>query len=166
MVYRARKNGLQNVIKHHPSRSGQTSLATAVANFTKPRTSHFFNLCTCLVVATSFTASRASKASTWATDPMSEMPSAEPSIFGTGCNGSSFPSFNRNRPILIYISLLTIGPFQYSAWASSPVRLSWFLSSVAGEAGMHMAHRNIKEHVQHLVILSVWLLVRGRLLRS
>ena len=31
--------------KHYPSRSGQTSLATAVANFTKPRTSHFFNLC-------------------------------------------------------------------------------------------------------------------------
>ena len=32
--------------KHYPSRSGQTSLATAVANFTKPRTSHFFDLCT------------------------------------------------------------------------------------------------------------------------
>ena len=31
--------------KHYPSRSGQTSLATAVANFTKPRTSHFFDLC-------------------------------------------------------------------------------------------------------------------------
>ena len=76
------------------------------------------------------------------------------------------PLFLPLTEILIYISLLTIGPFQYSAWASSPVRLSWFLSSVAGEAGMHMAHRNIKEHVQHLVILSVSLLVRGRLLRS
>ena len=32
--------------KHYPSRSGQSSLATAVANFTKPRTSHFFYLCT------------------------------------------------------------------------------------------------------------------------
>ena len=32
--------------KHYPSRSGQTSLATAIANFTKPRTSHFFDLCT------------------------------------------------------------------------------------------------------------------------
>ena len=32
--------------KHYPSRSGQTSLATAVANITKPRTSHFFDLCT------------------------------------------------------------------------------------------------------------------------
>ena len=32
--------------KHYPSRSGQTSLGTAVANFTKPRTSHFFDLCT------------------------------------------------------------------------------------------------------------------------
>ena len=31
--------------KHYPSRSGQTSLATAVANFTIPRTSHFFDLC-------------------------------------------------------------------------------------------------------------------------
>ena len=31
--------------KHYPSRSGQTSLATAVANFTKPRTNHFFDLC-------------------------------------------------------------------------------------------------------------------------
>ena len=31
--------------KHYPSRSGQTSLAKAVANFTKPRTSHFFDLC-------------------------------------------------------------------------------------------------------------------------
>ena len=31
---------------HYPNRSGQTSLATAVANFTKPRTSHFFDLCT------------------------------------------------------------------------------------------------------------------------
>ena len=31
--------------KHYPSRSGQTSLATAVANFTKPCTSHFFDLC-------------------------------------------------------------------------------------------------------------------------
>ena len=31
--------------KHYPSRSGQTSLATAGANFTKPRTSHFFGLC-------------------------------------------------------------------------------------------------------------------------
>ena len=30
---------------HNPSRFGQTSLATAVANFTKPRTSHFFDLC-------------------------------------------------------------------------------------------------------------------------
>ena len=27
--------------KHYPSRFRQTSLATAVANFTKPRTSHF-----------------------------------------------------------------------------------------------------------------------------
>ena len=142
-------------------------LALNVQFFAGPNADHTCRLwCTYLVVATSFTASRASKASTWATDPMSEMPSAEPSIFGTGCNGSSFPSFNRNRPILIYISLLTIGPFQYSAWASSPVRLSWFLSSVAGEARMHKAHRNIKEHVQHLVILSVSLLVRGRLLRS
>ena len=33
--------------KHYPSRSGQTSLAIAVTNFTKPRTSHFFDLCTC-----------------------------------------------------------------------------------------------------------------------
>ena len=33
--------------KHYPSRSGQTSLATAVANFTKPRTSHFIDLCMC-----------------------------------------------------------------------------------------------------------------------
>ena len=32
--------------KHYPSRSGQTSVATAVENFTKPRTSHFFDLCT------------------------------------------------------------------------------------------------------------------------
>ena len=32
--------------KHYPSRFRQTSLATAVANFTKPRTSHFFSLCT------------------------------------------------------------------------------------------------------------------------
>ena len=32
--------------KHYPSRSGPTSLATAVVNFTKPRTSHFFDLCT------------------------------------------------------------------------------------------------------------------------
>ena len=32
--------------ENSPSRSGQTSLATAVANFTKPRTSHFFDLCT------------------------------------------------------------------------------------------------------------------------
>ena len=31
--------------KHYPSRSGQTSLATAVANFIKQRTSHFFDLC-------------------------------------------------------------------------------------------------------------------------
>ena len=31
--------------KHYPSRSRQTSLATAVANFTKPRTSHFFDIC-------------------------------------------------------------------------------------------------------------------------
>ena len=31
--------------KHYPSRSGQTSLATAGANFTKPRTSQFFGLC-------------------------------------------------------------------------------------------------------------------------
>jgi len=35
--------------KHYPSRSGQTSLATAVANFTKPRTSHFFDLCTAVL---------------------------------------------------------------------------------------------------------------------
>ena len=45
--YRARKNGLLSD-KHYPSRSGQTSLATAEANFTKPRTSHFFDLCTYL----------------------------------------------------------------------------------------------------------------------
>ena len=32
--------------KHYPSRFRQTSLATAIANFTKPRTSHFFGLCT------------------------------------------------------------------------------------------------------------------------
>ena len=32
--------------KHYPSRSGQNSLATTIANFTKPRTSHFFDLCT------------------------------------------------------------------------------------------------------------------------
>ena len=31
--------------KHYSSRSGQTSLAKAVANFNKPRTSHFFDLC-------------------------------------------------------------------------------------------------------------------------
>ena len=31
--------------KHYPSRFRQTSLATAVTNFTKPRTSHFFGLC-------------------------------------------------------------------------------------------------------------------------
>ena len=35
--------------KHYPSRSGQTSLATAGANFTKPRTSHFFGLCILLI---------------------------------------------------------------------------------------------------------------------
>ena len=31
--------------KHYPSRSGQTSLATAGANFTKPRTSLLADLC-------------------------------------------------------------------------------------------------------------------------
>ena len=31
--------------KHYLSRFRQTSLATAVTNFTKPRTSHFFDLC-------------------------------------------------------------------------------------------------------------------------
>ena len=31
--------------KHYPSRFGQTSLATAVTNFTKPCTSHLFGLC-------------------------------------------------------------------------------------------------------------------------
>ena len=31
--------------KHYPSRFRQISLATAVTNFTKPRTSHFFGLC-------------------------------------------------------------------------------------------------------------------------
>ena len=46
MYYRARKNGLQNIVKKDPSRFGQTSLATAGINFTKPRTSHFFGLCT------------------------------------------------------------------------------------------------------------------------
>ena len=35
--------------KHYPSRSGLTSLATAVTNFTKPRTSHFFGLCTWII---------------------------------------------------------------------------------------------------------------------
>ena len=40
--------------KHYPSRSGQTSLATAVANFTKPRTSHFFDLCTCRMPSSYF----------------------------------------------------------------------------------------------------------------
>ena len=32
--------------KHYPSRFRQTSLATAVTNFIKPRTSHFFGFCT------------------------------------------------------------------------------------------------------------------------
>ena len=31
--------------KHYRIRSGQISLTTAGANFTKPRTSHFFGLC-------------------------------------------------------------------------------------------------------------------------
>ena len=39
------KKWFANCDKHYPSRSGQISLATAVANFTKPRTSHLFDLC-------------------------------------------------------------------------------------------------------------------------
>ena len=45
LFYWARKKWFAKCDKHYPSRSGQTSLATAVANFTKPRTSHFFDLC-------------------------------------------------------------------------------------------------------------------------
>ena len=40
--------------KHYPSRFRQTSLATAVANFTKPCTSHFFGLCSYYIPAGSF----------------------------------------------------------------------------------------------------------------
>ena len=39
------KNWFAKCDKHYPSRFRQTSLATAVTNFTKPRTSHFFGLC-------------------------------------------------------------------------------------------------------------------------
>ena len=49
-VYRARKNGLQNMVKKDPSRSGQTSLATAGINFTKPCTKKCSQLCTNLTV--------------------------------------------------------------------------------------------------------------------
>ena len=41
------KKWLAKCDEHYPGRSGQTSLATAVANFTKPRTGHFFYLCIC-----------------------------------------------------------------------------------------------------------------------
>ena len=44
-TYRARKNGLQNIVKKDPGRAKQKSQGTARRNFTKPRTSHFFNLC-------------------------------------------------------------------------------------------------------------------------
>ena len=40
--------------KHYPSRFRQISLATAVTNFTKPRTSHFFGLCTLFVLDVTF----------------------------------------------------------------------------------------------------------------
>ena len=44
-VVQGPKKWLAKCDKHYPSRSGQSSLATAVANFTKPRTRHFFDLC-------------------------------------------------------------------------------------------------------------------------
>ena len=43
--YRARKNGLQNIVKNDPGMANQRSQGTAGRNFTKPRTSHFFGLC-------------------------------------------------------------------------------------------------------------------------
>ena len=49
---------------------------------------------TYLVLAMSFTASRASKASTWATDPASEIPSTESNILAPCCSAVS--SFTRN----------------------------------------------------------------------
>ena len=44
-IYRARKYGLQNIVKKDPGRAKQKSQGTAGRNFTKPRTSHFFDLC-------------------------------------------------------------------------------------------------------------------------
>ena len=43
---------------HYPCRSGQTSLATAEANFTKLRTSHSFDLCTILQCSVSSSLAR------------------------------------------------------------------------------------------------------------
>ena len=44
-LYRARKNGLQNIFKKDPGRDKQKSQGTAGWYFTKPRTSHFFSHC-------------------------------------------------------------------------------------------------------------------------
>ena len=54
-LYRARKNGLQNIVKKDPGRVQQNSQRTAGKNLTKPRTSHFFGLCTYLVSMCSLT---------------------------------------------------------------------------------------------------------------
>ena len=37
---------MQNIFKKDPGRAKQKSQGTAGRNFTKPRTSHFFGLCT------------------------------------------------------------------------------------------------------------------------
>ena len=46
MYYRARKNGLQNIVQKDPGRARLNSQGTAGRNFTKPCSSHFFGLCT------------------------------------------------------------------------------------------------------------------------
>ena len=45
-IYRARKNDLQNIDKNDPGRAKQNSTGTTGRIVTKPRTSHFFGLCT------------------------------------------------------------------------------------------------------------------------
>ena len=57
--------------KHYPSRFRQTSLATAVTNFTKPCTSHFFGLCTDHVLQT-FISGPVVQGSAYPQDPGSE----------------------------------------------------------------------------------------------
>ena len=78
--------------KHYPSRSGQTSLATAGANFTKPRTSHFFGLCISLQFQNHVVADNPAAAAAVAANPSSSSDAVPNSLLPLDASSGSTSS--------------------------------------------------------------------------